>query len=166
MIEPTILKVAVNVPLSRLFDYLAPAGVAHAKPGCRVLVPFGRRKQVGLIMECVQASDLPANKLKRCEAVLDDEPLLAPADLQLIRFTSTYYHHPIGEVAAAAMPSLLRAGKPLWPIQKFVAVSDAGAAAGRRCAPAWRSRCHGFRRPPARQKGLSRPSHPGAHVPG
>ena len=129
MAEPTILKVAVNVPLSRLFDYLAPAGITHAKPGCRVLVPFGRRKQVGLVMECGQASDVPASKLKRCEAVLDEEPLLAAADLQLIRFTSTYYHHPIGEVAAAALPALLRAGKPLWPIQKFVAVSDAGTAA-------------------------------------
>jgi primosomal protein N' (replication factor Y) len=49
--EPTILKVAVNVPLSRLFDYLAPAGAQGAEPGCRVLVPFGRQKQVGLVME-------------------------------------------------------------------------------------------------------------------
>ena len=129
MTEPTILKVAVNVPLSRLFDYLPPEGVQAPGPGCRVLVPFGRREQVGLVMECGVDSDLPATKLKRCKAVLDDEPLLAEVDLQLIRFTGSYYHHPIGEAAAAALPTLLRAGKPLWPVQKFVAISDAGTSA-------------------------------------
>lgn len=129
MTEPTILKVAVNVPLSRLFDYLAPAGAEGGEPGCRVLVPFGRQKQVGLVMERDHQSDVPAAKMKRCEAILDDEPLLSAADLQLIRFTSSYYHHPIGEVAAAALPSLLRAGKPLWPIRKVVAISAAGETA-------------------------------------
>jgi len=127
--EPTILKVAVNVPLSRLFDYLPPAGAPPAQPGSRVLVPFGRQKQVALVMAQGQGSDLPANKIKRCEAVLDDEPLLSEDDLQLIHFTSSYYHHPIGEVAAAALPTLLRAGKPLWPALQFIAISDAGAAA-------------------------------------
>jgi primosomal protein N' (replication factor Y) len=127
--EPTILKVAVNVPLSRLFDYLAPAGAQGAEPGCRVLVPFGRQKQVGLVMERDHQSDVPAAKMKRCDAILDDEPLLSAADLQLIRFTSNYYHHPIGEVAAAALPSLLRAGKPLWPVRKVVAISNAGETA-------------------------------------
>ncbi|MGI9222563.1 MAG: primosomal protein N' [Woeseiaceae bacterium] len=129
MTKPTILKVAVNVPLSRLFDYLAPAGAENAQPGCRVLVPFGRQKQVGLVMERSHESDVPAGRLKPCQAVLDDESLLADADLQLIRFTSSYYHHPIGEVAAAALPTLLRAGKPLWPVQKFVTINDAGATA-------------------------------------
>jgi primosomal protein N' (replication factor Y) len=127
MAKPTILKVAVNVPLSRMFDYLAPD--IAPEPGSRVLVPFGRQKVVGLVMEHGHESDVPAAKIKHCEEVLDSQPLLSAADLELINFTSNYYHHPIGEVAAAALPTLLRAGKPLWPVHKFIAISEAGSTA-------------------------------------
>ncbi len=129
MTEPTILKVAVSVPLSRLFDYLPPSGAAAVLPGSRVVVPFGRQKLVGVVMSLHDSSDLPVNKIRRCEAVLDEAPLLSADDLRLITFTSSYYHHPIGEVVAAALPALLRAGKPLLPMLRLVAISDAGAAA-------------------------------------
>ncbi len=129
MTEPTILKVAVSVPLSRLFDYLPPAGAEPALPGSRVVVPFGRQKLVGVVMSHHDSSDLPISKIRRCDAVLDDTPLLSADDLRLITFTSNYYHHPIGEVVAAALPALLRAGKPLLPMLRLVAISDAGAAA-------------------------------------
>ena len=122
------LKVAINAPLSRLFDYLPPAeGIAL--PGMRVTVPFGRRTQTGLVMETAAGSSLPKEKLKPARAILDREPLLTDSDLKLIRFVSDYYHHPIGEVAAAAMPSLLRQGKPLAARRKCLSLTDAGADA-------------------------------------
>ena len=118
--RPAILKVAVNVPLSRAFDYLPPAGCPAPQPGCRVRVPFGARRQVGVVLGHADASDLAPGRIRRCSEVLDDEPLLRPADLGLIRFTSDYYHHPIGEVVAAALPALLRQGKPLHPVVETV----------------------------------------------
>ncbi len=124
-----ILKVAVSVPLSTSFDYLPPAGSPAAVPGSRVRVPFGRRRQVGLVIDHVSATGLPADKIRRCIENLDDDPLLSGDDLWLIRFTSDYYHHPIGEVAAAALPALLRQGKALNPVIQCVAVTDAGEAA-------------------------------------
>lgn len=129
MTSPRILKVAVSVPLSREFDYLpAPEGPA-ARAGSRVLVPFGRRQQVGVVMAESSTSDIPVAKIRHSVATLDDEPLLSADDLWLIRFTSDYYHHPIGEVVATALPALLRQGKALHPTQTFVAISDAGASA-------------------------------------
>jgi primosomal protein N' (replication factor Y) len=127
--NPTILKVAVNVPLSRLFDYLPPAGGAPIRPGSRVVVPFGRREQIGMVMAQAEVSDLPAGKIRHCVAALDDEPVLSADDLRLISFTSDYYHHPIGEVVAAALPALLRQGKALFPTLTFFAINDAGEAA-------------------------------------
>ena len=124
-----ILKVAVNVPLSRVFDYLPPAGVGAVAPGSRVRVPFGRQKHVGLVLATSTASDVPTAKIKRCEELLDSTPVLSAEDLELVRFTSSYYHHPIGEVVAAALPTSLRNGKPLWPVQQFIALSDAGSTA-------------------------------------
>ncbi|MEE7547792.1 hypothetical protein HF319_12760, partial [Xanthomonas sp. Kuri4-1] len=46
------LRVALPVPLPRLFDYLPPPGAAPAEPvGCRVRVPFGSRELVGVVVE-------------------------------------------------------------------------------------------------------------------
>ena len=123
---PPILKVAVNVPLSREFDYLPPSGHIVPAPGSRVLVPFGRRRQVGVVMDRADKSDLPASKVRHCIALLDEAPLLSADDLRLIRFTSDYYHHPLGEVVAAALPALLRQGKALFAAQTFLAVTDIG----------------------------------------
>ena len=129
MNRPLILKVAVSVPLSREFDYLPPENGTPAAPGCRVLVPFGRRRQVGVVMGHADRSELPGSKVRRVIALLDEQPLLTPDDLWLIRFTSGYYHHPIGEVVAAALPALLRQGKALDPNVTCLAVTDAGATA-------------------------------------
>lgn len=74
-------------------------------------------------------SDVKGSKLKRAQTTLDDSALLPPEALWLIRFTADYYHHPIGEVAAAALPVLLRRGKALYPVQELVAATDAGAGA-------------------------------------
>lgn len=121
-----ILNVAVNVPLSRVFDYLAPASGAVPAIGCRVLVPFGRRQEVGLVTGLADETSIASGKIKRCGEVLDERPLLDATDLWLVRFTSDYYHHPIGEVVSAALPSLLRQGKPLHPTIERIAITDAG----------------------------------------
>jgi len=117
------------VPLSREFDYLPGPDSPLALPGCRVWVPFGRRRQVGMVLEHAQTSELPANKMRSVAELVDDAPLLSAADLELIRFTSSYYHHPIGEVVAAALPALLRQGRPLHPTLETVAVTEVGEAA-------------------------------------
>jgi primosomal protein N' (replication factor Y) len=119
-----ILKVAINVPLSRLFDYLPPAGADCPLPGTRVRVPFGRQRQVGLVVAHARSSDLPQGKMRRVLEALDNTPLLRDEDLWLIRFTSDYYHHPVGEVAAAAIPALLRQGRALNPLLRHIATTD------------------------------------------
>lgn len=123
--DESILRVAVNAPLSRLFDYLAPGG-RPIQPGCRTRVPFGRQTQIGMVMEVSSESDLPRSKLRAAIEIIDPEPLLSEDDLWLIRFTADYYHHPIGEVVAAALPAALRLGKPLESAIKMIAVTDAG----------------------------------------
>ena len=130
MTQERVLKVAVNVPLARYFDYLPPAGCHSVAAGSRVRIPFGRQRIVGLVMADDDGSELPRSKLKRAEAVLDDEPLVPDEVLWLIRFTSDYYHHPVGEVAAAAMPVMLRKGSDLYPTLTFIAATDSGTATG------------------------------------
>jgi primosomal protein N' (replication factor Y) (superfamily II helicase) len=124
--DAPILKVAVNVPLSRAFDYLPAADDQVPAAGCRVLVPFGRRRQTGLVVAHAKRSELPAGKIRRCIATLDAEPLLTAGDLWLLGFASDYYHHPIGEVVATALPALLRHGKTLYPEVENLAIGPDG----------------------------------------
>ncbi len=124
MSDSPILKVAINVPLSREFDYLPPETGLEAAAGCRVRVPFGRRERIGVVLAVSRESSVPTARIKRCSELLDDTPILSHQDLWLIRFASDYYHHPIGEVIAAALPSLLRQGKALHPSVKQYLITD------------------------------------------
>lgn len=124
MSDTAILKVAINVPLSREFDYLPPTSGPAPASGCRVRVPFGRREQIGVVLSISEGSDIPLAKMKRCTEVLDASPLFSADDLWLLRFTSDYYHHPIGEVVAAALPSLLRQGKSLHPAVEMLTATE------------------------------------------
>ncbi len=94
-----------------------------------MLVPFGRRTLTGLVVGTSAESSFDEGRLKTALESLDEAPLLAEDDLWLIRFTSDYYHHPIGEVAAAALPALLRQGKGLYPTLEFITITDAGEGA-------------------------------------
>ena len=69
---PAVLRVALPVPLPTLFDYLPPAKPTVIAPGCRVLVPFGRGQQVGVVVALAAESTVPANKLKPALRLLDD----------------------------------------------------------------------------------------------
>jgi primosomal protein N' (replication factor Y) len=103
----SILRVALDVPVATLFDYIAP-DATEADTGRRVLVPFGKKQAVGIIVEVTDSSEVPAVRLKTALCVLRDLPPLADEDLQLMRFASDYYHHPLGAVVMSALPTRLR----------------------------------------------------------
>ncbi len=108
--KKTILQVAVPSPLRHLFDYLMPENcdAKNIKPGMRVLVPFGKRESIGVILDIVTSSKFAIDKLKPAIGVIDHEPLLSNNMLSLISWTSNYYHHPIGDVINNVLPKLLR----------------------------------------------------------
>ncbi len=121
----TILNIAVPTPLNKLFDYLPNADCDKVTTGMRVKVSFGRQQLVGMVMALSQHSPLPLSKLKPISQLLDNDPILPEEILQLCRFASDYYHHPLGEVIAAALPRLLRQGKaatiqqePAWQLSE------------------------------------------------
>jgi primosomal protein N' (replication factor Y) len=61
-------------------------------------------------------------------STIDDQAILRSQDRWLIHFTSNYYHHPIGEVVAAALPALLRQGNPLNPLVQRIAITNTGTS--------------------------------------
>lgn len=95
-----------------MFDYLPKPGWATAQlqPGIRIRVPFGRQRRVGVLMELASSSSIAAPRLKTALEILDATPLLDAEQLELARWASAYYHHPIGDVVAAQLPLALRQG--------------------------------------------------------
>ncbi|MEO6117807.1 MAG: primosomal protein N' [Methylotenera sp.] len=101
-----ILKIALDVPLDRLFDYLS--GGVSVKIGQRVLVPFGRRSQIGIVMGLADTSDFPIEKLKPVMQVFADELLIDTEVLSLVKFSADYYQYPFGQALLASLPARLR----------------------------------------------------------
>ncbi len=111
---PDIWSVALPVPLPRRFDYRPIEGhiPAAADIGCRVRVPFGARELIGVITGVGPAEE-GGPELKSARALLDATPVLEGELLESLRWLARYTHAPLGEVLAAALPTLLRHGEEL-----------------------------------------------------
>jgi len=105
-----ILKIALDVPLDRLFDYLSGGNVVQV--GQRVLVPFGRRSQIGIVMGFAESSDFPIEKLKPVTQVFADELPIDTETLNLVKFSADYYQYPFGQALLSALPARLRQISP------------------------------------------------------
>ena len=112
-----IVKVAVPCPLYKTFDYRLTAQHRQAiEPGVRVRVPFGRQKLIGIVIEEIQSSEVPANKLKPVISVLDEHNLLGPDVLKLLLWAARYYVHPLGDALQTALPVYLRNNDDATPV--------------------------------------------------
>ncbi len=108
-----IVRVAVPVPLPRLFDYRLSDRDDWPPIGARVLVTFARRRVVAVVLEHAAQSEVPAAQLKPVLDVLDAEPWLGGELLATLRWASGYYQHAIGEVIEGALPVALRSAGAL-----------------------------------------------------
>ncbi|KFN46699.1 primosomal protein N' [Arenimonas metalli] len=129
----TALRIALPVPLPRAFDYRPPAGmdVDAGWIGCRVRVPFGRGdgEQVGVVVG-VGPAEGGGDGLKPVLERLDAAPLLGGELFESLRWLAGYYHAPLGEVLATALPGPIRAGQPLPETARHGwALTPAGLAA-------------------------------------
>ena len=109
---PAVLRVALPVPLPTLFDYL-PSAAGHAEVGSRVLVPFGKGKAVGVVVETGVEAAVGQTRLKRVLRVLDDTPLLDAELMATLARAADYWLGAPGEAYANALPLALREDRPL-----------------------------------------------------
>ncbi|MHB1246518.1 MAG: primosomal protein N' [Sulfuriferula sp.] len=109
---PLIARIALDIPVPRLFDYLAP-GISREDIGLRVRVPFGRKEMMGVIMDLITDSSHDPHKLKPVLEIYRDAPALSTELLRLLNFCSDYYHYPLGPTVMAALPTALRRSRAI-----------------------------------------------------
>ena len=97
---PEFCDVALPVPLEMTFTYRVNGQLPVV--GGRVLVPFRTSRLPGVVTALHDRP--PSMEAKSVHAVLDAEPLIDPALMQLAEWISNYYIAPLGEVLRAMLP--------------------------------------------------------------
>ncbi|MBL8446071.1 MAG: primosomal protein N' [Zoogloeaceae bacterium] len=105
----TVVRVALPVPLPQLFDYkledFSPDDVGRC-----VRVPFGVGEQRGLIVSATAEGSWDPSRLRSVRHVERGGPPMPEDWLALVNFAAHYYHAPLGEVVAMALPPV--GGRP------------------------------------------------------
>jgi len=109
----TLIDVALPLPLFRTFTYRVPDGLTGSvSVGSRVLVPFRKGKEIGVVMGVAEPRE--GLKYKDVIAAPDDAPVLDPPMLALCRWIAEYYVTPLGVALRCALPAALTgAGSPV-----------------------------------------------------
>ena len=109
-----IVKIALDVPLHRFFDYRVPENehLNSSDLGLRVCVPFRHTTKIGIIVGLSETTDIPLAQLKSIETVRRDLPPLPPDWFRLCEFCAGYYQAPLGEVMLSTLPASLRRMNP------------------------------------------------------
>ncbi len=130
MSGPVEIEVAVPTPLAQTFTYTFDSEIA---PGTRVLVPFGPRKIVGVSLGAATAPGTSTYALKPVHSVIDIAPVYSPVLIEIARWISSYYMHPIGEVLRTMLPaSSTKVVKEVYELSETGALerSDSDSRAG------------------------------------
>ena len=110
--EFSCVRVALDVPLQKLFEYSLPEEI-EARVGDRVAVRFGAQQKIGVVIEENIAPQVARERIKPISARRDDAPRLPQDWIALMRFLSGYYQRPLGETIISSLPPRLRSTKPL-----------------------------------------------------
>jgi primosomal protein N' len=117
------VSVAVPVPFLDALTYRVPDDVARPARGARVLVPLGARTVTGCVIHADAAAPGDDVACRAIVEVLDDEPFVPEAVLDLALWVADYYAAGPGEAIASAMPP------GSWvESERHVAITAQGAA--------------------------------------
>jgi Primosomal protein N'' (replication factor Y) - superfamily II helicase len=101
--------VILPLPLPKHFTYSLPEEMAEeVQIGCRVIVPFGRKKFYTAIVYNIHYSAPEGYETKEVTTILDTKPILLPLQFKFWEWLSSYYLCTQGDVYKAALPSGLK----------------------------------------------------------
>jgi primosomal protein N' (replication factor Y) (superfamily II helicase) len=100
-------RIVIPTPLKEPLIYKVPDPLwEQIGAGMRVLIPLGKRKVTGVVLELLQETVVP--RTRAILAPLDDRPILDTALLQLSQWVAQYYLATLGEVFTTLLPPGLR----------------------------------------------------------
>ena len=105
-------NIAFPLAIDQLFTYAVPPRLdAVVQPGVRVLAPFRRSTQEGVVVERIEETDLNPGAIRNISDCLDEHPMFSPALLALTRWMADYYVSSWGSALFCAVPAAVRSQK-------------------------------------------------------
>ena len=105
-------NVAFPLSVDQVFTYGVPPQLDPVlQPGVRVLAPFRRTKQEGVVVERLDETDLAPNLIKNVSECLDETPMFSPDMLTLTKWMADYYVCSWGVSLYCAVPAAVRSQK-------------------------------------------------------
>ena len=100
------VDVIVPLPIAGQYTYSLPEGWDEkVKEGCRVVVPFGRKKYYTAIITKVHETPPEEYETKDVAEILDERPVLLARQYAFWKWMADYYLCTLGDVYKAALPS-------------------------------------------------------------
>ena len=101
--KETYIEVAVALPVNKTFTYAVPGHLVEiASIGQRALIPFGRQKVSGYILNITAVTGI--DNPKPILDILDHQPLFPPDMVRLFKWMADYYFFPLGLAIKNALP--------------------------------------------------------------
>ncbi|MFC1463065.1 primosomal protein N', partial [Verrucomicrobiota bacterium] len=119
----SIAKVIVDVAVGREFDYAIPDKLAPSVAvGSRVVVPFGKRRVDGYVVDVCGESKVAG--LKEIASLVDDKPFISEKLLELARWMADYYCAPVEASIRTVLPGAVRRKGKGFKKRLFVSLAE------------------------------------------
>lgn len=109
------VDVIVPLPIANQYTYSLPQEMEdEVQVGCRVVVPFGRKKYYTAIVTRMHYAAPEGYETKDVSEVLDASPVLLPKQYEFWQWLAEYYLCTQGDVYKAAIPSGMKLESETW----------------------------------------------------
>lgn len=121
---PPAARVLVDGLNDMVFDYAIPEGMVGVVRGSRVEVPLRARKTTGTVLALVPPTPEWAGRLKPLRRLINEEPVISPALMDLAEWAARYYAVPIEQMIRCIVPEPVRQERHEEKIRKVVVLQD------------------------------------------
>ena len=120
--EEQYAEIIVDVAHSsvdKIFDYALIEGM-DVQRGRRVIVHFGNMRTEGIVLSKKEQTDLPKNKIRQVERVVDEQPVVTSEQISLAQYMCAKYHATMAFCLRLMFPAKMR-GERIRPREVRVA---------------------------------------------
>lgn len=121
---PPAARVLVDGLNDMVFDYAIPEGMVGVVRGSRVEVPLRARKTTGTVLALVPPAPEWAGRLKPLRGLINEEPVISPALMDLAEWAARYYAVPIEQMIRCIVPEPVRQERHEEKTRKVVVLQD------------------------------------------
>ncbi len=104
MPDASFVEIVVPLPLNDPLTYRWPFTDIRPVKGCRVLVPVGGRRVIGLLWGTVSRPGIEEDRLRSVISVLDPSAILPERLLDFYQWAASYYFYPLGLALSESLP--------------------------------------------------------------